>query len=1405
MELQCTLVRAPGCLSQGGPVELTVSAPDGCPGSDLEAELSRRFQTGRLSVEGTLLGVLTVGRSPLTNGAVLVDGPSTGGGSDTAVSGAGPAGEPPAAMLLLVDSGPAAGSVLPLRRGSYRIGRTNAELTIPDADLSREHARLEVTDKSLTLVDLGSINGTEVDGKQVSKAAVAIGSRIRCGNSSMSVVLAAPSGARDAELGFAGSSVAEPLIVPHPAVPAGRSMLLLGAVLPVIVGVGLVLATGSWMFLAFTAVSAVSLLVPVLSGARQRRELRSAVAAAVAKDLDRRRRSAPSAADLALSAAVRARSPAGTGRSAEREKSKYKEAPGPAPGAWLRLGLADQLANIRLEPKQPGFKPPGLGAVPVLLDPGFVVLSVRGPEPDVHGLVHSFLMQLTGYPLARGTRIAIHGPASSLPLAARFLPDVSLHSRIPDTLAAVTDTSGGQDASRILLLFGEAADGTPEAGIIETARGLSWRVVHLPGPGQQPAETDIELGERGGVLRTRTRDHRFVADLVPSGVFDRYCRTYRRSLPEMPAEGHPLPASCGLGDVLDLSAPATAKRWATGKLEPGLTIPLGRTDRGVRVLDLEADGPHVLVAGTTGAGKSELLRTITAGLALCYPPDRVNVLFFDFKGGSGLSPLTGIPHCVGMLTDLASNQLERTIVSLRAEVRRREQLLAAASATDLAAYRMAPAGGPPLPQLILIIDEFRMLVEDAPETLTELMRIAAIGRSLGIHLIMATQRPQGALTADIRANVTTSIALRVQSAHESADVIGTNAASAIPVNRPGRAYLARGTETAEEFQSASIASTGEDPAACRVRVLEATAALVMLPSVTGSSLPPTTPSDSARPVVELTASLWAGMGGSSVRRPLAPPLPDVLTGPAHLAALTADGLVLADAVPADAVPAGAVPSCTVRGTAGDLAVGLGLLDLPEEQRLAGLTWRPGTDGHLALIGAGSPDTAHAMSMAMQQLLAHPTECHLYALDADGSLAGIAGANRAGSFVNLDDLRRGVRLLERLAGEASGRLSRLPAAFGPPLVLAISGWGSWLSALRSGPLTRAEDHVQDIVRDGHRAGITVVISGDRELVTSRFFPAIPNRIYCPRRASAESRLAWPKMPDLPPVPGRAVASGALSAGRQAVCQLYVPAGRRAGSGTVIALGEAMQGPVRVRPFRVDALPVQLSVADVLSRMPRGDRASGDAASDGPASDVPLHGPDPAAAHPVRRAARCLVIGVGGDEPAPAWVRLPGGAVLAVLGSAGSGKSSFLASLPVLNPLAAGWPHSGPGSSSGDFWAAVHRDAVEGSLPRDAILLVDDADMLPAISQQQLVELNSRGWAIVFSAAFGQSLMQRVPLAMAARSGGRGILIAPRSPLDGDIFGLRIDPDPHPPPGRALLVADGTAVPIQLAVADEVRRR
>jgi S-DNA-T family DNA segregation ATPase FtsK/SpoIIIE len=359
---------------------------------------------------------------------------------------------------------------------------------------------------------------------------------------------------------------------------------------------------------------------------------------------------------------------------------------------------------------------------------------------------------------------------------------------------------------------------------------------------------------------------------------------------------------------------------------------------------------------------------------------------------------------------------------------------------------------------------------------------------------------------------------------------------------------------------------------------------------------------------------------------------------------------------------------------------------------------------------------------------------------------------------------------------SQRLSQTVTMRPPPLVLAISGWGSWVSALRAGPLMWAEDLVQDIVRDGQRAGITVVVSGERELVTSRFLSAVPNRVYFPRGASEDSRLAWPKMPEVPAIPCRAVAFGSLAGGRPRVCQFYAKDSRTSFPG-------ASQARLRTKPFRVDPLPSQVRAEELAALVGR----TGDASA-------------PAAPHPAetrRGRNHRLYIGVGGDELGPVAVRVPGGGVLAVLGGAGAGKTSFLGALPALNPSAAGWLCPDPESSPADYWAATHQEAAEGRLAKDAVLLVDDADLLPASANQQLLELNALGWTVILSAGFGQALTQRVPLAMTARNSGSGILIAPRSPMDGDLFGLRFELEANPPPGRAVLLADGRAMPVQLA--------
>ncbi|MET4136991.1 FtsK/SpoIIIE domain-containing protein [Pseudarthrobacter sp. PvP090] len=1312
MMLHCTLVAAPGSALRSTPVELAIELPAGCSGAELQAAISRRYGTGRLSVDQVPVAALNVGEGPLVQGAVLVDG-------------AAPAARNMASLALVVHSGPGAGLVFPLRRGRFRIGRSGTEIVIPDADLSRQHARLDVTDSAVTLLDLGSANGVRVDEKKIRTAVVSTDSLIHCGGSSMSLVFG---GTRDpGRQAAAGSDVTAPLLVSNPATHSNRAALLLAAFLPLAIGVGLAILTGMWIFLAFTVVSAISVLVPVAAGRRQRRELRVAVTAAAREDRERRRRAAPSAGELTLGAS-------------SAEPGPVKVSANTAP-VWMRLGQAQQNANIRLDPPDPGIRPPLLGWMPVTLDPATAVTTLRGPEPAVAGLVRSFVLQLAGYPAAQRTRILIHGPTPPL-LAARFLPAAILSANEASTLEALA-SGPGRDYERGVLVI-VAAFRT--AGLRSVAVSRGWQVIDCAGDPAPAPGAALVLTERTARLSSGGSTVEFTPDLVPSRVFDRCCRRLGGKAPASdPGTG--IPEACSLGGLLPISAEDVSARWAESAATRGLPVLVGMGSSGPLRLDLQADGPHFLVAGTTGSGKSEFLRTLTAALAAAHPPDRINLLFVDFKGGSGLRPLSGLAHCVGLLTDLDLAEMARTLVSLAAEVRRREMLLASHKAADLTAYGARNPHGPPLPHLVLIIDEFRMLVDEAPAALAELMRIAAIGRSLGIHLIMATQRPQGAVSPDIRANVTSCIALRVQSEPESLDIISSRLAAAIPVTRPGRAYLVRGNQAPEEFQTATLTS----PVPETVRSPTVTEAMELLnrpaagSPLAGGGAPP---EDSAvARLAEAVSAAWAAAGGPNPRRPVAEPLPRQVPFPA-------DG--------------------------NRNLIRLGLLDLPEEQRVAEFGWAPGAHGHLGLV-SGLPGGADAaLGLIVDQLLGCDDESHVYLLDAAGSFSAAVAHPRVGAVVGLQDLRRSARVLERVSEEMTLRLGTARAAGRPALVLALCGWGSWVSAFRAGPLAWAEDMVHDIVRDGARAGITVVVAGERELVTSRFFAAVPNRIFLPAGASEEGLIAWPRLPAIEPVAGRAVVFGPVSPASSPtghVGQLFEPC-------SPAVRGEP--GPaVRTRPFRVEPLPVQVTVAEVRSRTGHGSADRGGVPLSCTGS---LSGPAPPSGH--------LCLGLEGDELLPAHVLLPPGTALAVLGGHGSGKTTLLTALPGLNP-GASWLRGPAATDSERWWTGTHDAAIAGALDPAAILLVDDLDLQSPETNNRLLRLNTLGWRVVLTAGFSPGLRIRVPLVQHAVGLGRGVLIAPRAPMDGDLFGVRFECEQSPPPGRAVLISDGRARAVQLA--------
>ncbi len=181
-------------------------------------------------------------------------------------------------------------------------------------------------------------------------------------------------------------------------------------------------------------------------------------------------------------------------------------------------------------------------------------------------------------------------------------------------------------------------------------------------------------------------------------------------------------------------------------------------------------------------------------------------MLIDYKGGSAFAECAQLPHTVGMVTDLDPHQVARALGSLSAELTRREHILAAAGAKDIEDYQLQAGRrqAQPLPRLVIVIDEFAAMSRELPDFVTGLVNIAQRGRSLGIHLILATQRPSGVVSQDIRANTNLRIALRVTDPAESADVIGVPDAASIAQSTPGRAYVRLGHASVVPFQAGRV-------------------------------------------------------------------------------------------------------------------------------------------------------------------------------------------------------------------------------------------------------------------------------------------------------------------------------------------------------------------------------------------------------------------------------------------------------------------------------------------------------------------------------------------------------------------------------------------------------------------------
>ncbi len=506
-----------------------------------------------------------------------------------------------------------------------------------------------------------------------------------------------------------------------------------------------------------------------------------------------------------------------------------------------------------------------------------------------------------------------------------------------------------------------------------------------------------------------------------------------------------------------------AAQW---KIDRGYSLqgPIGYTDAGPLILDMVEHGPHGLIGGTSGAGKSELVMSMVAGLIAYNPPSKINFLFIDYKGGASSDLFKDVPHTVGYVTNLDGLLAMRALTSLRAELNRRMNLMQG-RAKDLAEMiEKHPDEAPP--SLMIVVDEFATLVKEIPDFVNGIVDIAQRGRSLGIHLILATQRPSGSVNDNIKANTNLRISLRMLDGGESNSVIGTAEAAAIPAPLKGRGYAKMGPGELVAFQSAwagapLLAESGPPPVGirpfgCAPPPLPAARAAAVAQHQRGSvgveaeELPSRTQIDAL-----LSAVVEAGerLGQQRGRAPWLDVLPPVI--PID----RARDLDRADTEGSN----GRNPNGRNPIDPGARIV-FGMIDDPAAQAQYPAVLNMARSGGLIVTGTGGSGKSTllktvAVSAAMDDDALGGGHLSIFALDfASRELGGLAKLPQCGGVASSDDFEAVTRIIGLLHGEFERRrqvladaVARSEAAPKPTAVLfLIDGMDALIQAMEQGP-------------------------------------------------------------------------------------------------------------------------------------------------------------------------------------------------------------------------------------------------------------------------------------------------------------------------------------------------------------------
>ena len=837
--------------------------------------------------------------------------------------------------------------------------------------------------------------------------------------------------------------------------------------------------------------------------------------------------------------------------------------------------------------------------------------------------------------------------------------------------------------------------------------------------------------------------------------------------------------------------PLTAARIAARWREPGrpgagggrLSAVLGVGAGGPLSADLALDGPHALLAGTTGSGKSELLTAWLLQLACTVPPDLLSLVLVDYKGGSAFTPLRGLPHTAGVLTDLDPADTARALSSLEAEVRRRERILTRAGAKDVTRL---PAGTV-LPRLLVVVDEFATLACEHPDVLDTLVRVAAQGRSLGIHLVLATQRPGGVVSPAIRANTSLRVCLKVLDTADSREVLGHDGAAHLP-RHPGRVIVAGAgqgggdggqADRDSEVLQAPWCGTEEQVAGVVAQVREAASGWSApwrpwaepLPTHLGRAelsrvLRPDTQDEAPR----RQASAGAPVSPGRTSAPSAPgrtgtpgaPSRSGTSGRADTPLSSGTAALPASAGTEAATSTGGQPEGRT-GTAGtDHAPGSGsgvplvVTDLPERQCLGSWSWDPAVP-LLVIAPPGSGGTT-AADCACQGALDRGWDVHL--CGRPSSARGLSeGEVGVGTVVGTEDPRRLARLWSlAAAGQLRGSVLRLDDV--ETLMTAVD------EALGVG---EGQALLEQVVRTAPATGTGLVVTAAIQAASARWAAPIRTRLVLGASDPAQAALAGlPRGTVTGRTPGRGVV---LEPGGAVACQVLLP--DRGGARVRVRGGGPRSG--RPVPHTLRALPRLVTPGQV----PAGTWAlGGDSASplEPPCGSVLVVGPPgsgrTSCVETLRQALACAQ---EPSRPEPAGRESPG----AVPPSAGP-RTGAEAAAPGGSAPAPAPQHPGPDGP-------------------DQPLVVDDLDLAPPQVVAQVEAALAAGRQVIASATTqGAVGTYRGALATLKERADLVILWPGLGPA-GQVSHLSlhgtVDPRALTVPGRGVLVSRRSVTPLQ----------